>query len=369
MKAFQQVLVLAALTAFAPAIRAPAFAEDPAPAAPAAADDPVAAARKALDAYDHRDRGAMTNTIPTEQAILRCAEAGKAAGLREFLGHERFGALCFVLVCEAGVVEAESELLEHLAVDTFLDRPGSALAVAGLRTEKVRAALRALAASEEVKSDASRSAEVRAALIRGGDPAALAELRTALTSKDPATVADALLVAGDARDAALLPEIAKLAADARALAEPRTSRWNEEKRTESGGVTTFTSSPVELATVGDVAVEAANRIHASPLPGFVAWWYELEKGPRFGRGAEAARRVAAYVAEDAKALKAKARRAGEAVALVIRSLRKPESEMTSFVLSGVAFDKVWTVTYRLENSDGAKDGTATVDAAGKVSAK
>jgi hypothetical protein len=369
MKSVHRALALVALTALVPASRVAAFAEDAPPAAAAATEDPVAAARKALDAYDRRARGAMTNTIPTEQAILRCAEAGKAAALREFLGHERFGALCFVLVCEAGAAEAESELLERLAVDTFLDRPGSALAIAGLRTEKVRAALRALAANEEVRTGEVSGAEVRAALVRAGDAAAIAELRTALASKDAGTAADALLAAGAARDATFLAEIAKLAADTRALSAPRVSRWNEEKRIESGGMTSITSSPFPLATVGDVAVEAANRIHASALPGFVAWWYELEKGPRFGRGADALKLLATYVAEDAEARNAKARGAGEAVALVIRSLRKPGAEMTSFVLTGVAFDKVWTVTYRLGGPDDATDGAAIVDAAGNVSAK
>ncbi len=82
---------------------------------------------------------------------------------------------------------------------------------------------------------------------------------------------------------------------------------------------------------------------ATTLPEFVAWWAEPEHGPRFGHGAEGAKRLAAFLVEDGKAEKAKARRGLEAVARVLASLRATASPEQAYVFTGATFDRVWTV--------------------------
>ena len=71
-----------------------------------------------------------------------------------------------------------------------------------------------------------------------------------------------------------------------------------------------------------------------------AWWYELEKGPRFGRGLDAVVRVRAFAAADAKAQRAKALRASAAVDAVWAALRAKAPEGAEVRLVATTFDKV-----------------------------
>ena len=100
-------------------------------------------------------------------------------------------------------------------------------------------------------------------------------------------------------------------------------------------------------------------------PEFIAWWYEMEKGPRFGFDGKAASRLQAWVRADEAAGKAKAPRAADAVAALVRRLRKDGRGEGTLVLGPVSFAGAWTLPYEL---DGAK-GSAAVDAAGNVSLK
>jgi hypothetical protein len=221
----------------------------------------------------------------------------------------------------------------------------AAVDLAALASDPVRAALGELAASPTVSGDEPMAALVRAARLRAKDPGTVAAFQKGLASKDAAAVAEALLLAGNARATDLLGAVARLADDARPLPKPVESRWSDTKtETSPDGTVTSTSTPVSLATVGAVALEAANRMCVSTLPEWVAWWYEPEKAERFGRGAEGVRRLKAFVAEDAKAEKAKAIRGLAAVEAVLATIRRGEEEAEAWSLVSATFDRSWTLT-------------------------
>jgi hypothetical protein len=297
-----------------------------------AQDDAAADLAKALDAWDHRKVNDFSNTIPFEKAVLRAA-------------------------AEAKIAEAFATLEPERQVEV-------ALSVAALATDAVRAELKKLAANDAVASAGAPHDVIRAALVRAGDPGAVAELKKGHASKDSGEVAKALLTAGDARAVEFVGDAATLAADSRVLATSAVSRWSETRTTKSadGLSTTSETVPVNLKTVGEVALEAACRMGASTLPDSVTWWYEIEKEPRFGRGADAVKRLRQFAAADAKAAKAKAIGGFAAVAAVQAALRPGAPEMAEWKLTAVAFDRGWTIEYRM----GEAAGAATVDATGRV---
>jgi hypothetical protein len=342
----------------------PARAEDAAdPAKPPA--DPIDGLRAELDRYDRRDEGAGIDTIPIERAVLRAARESDPAAVVEFAAHPRFGGLVVATLSERRPSGTGAERL----VKAFLALEGearadSALSIAALASDAARAALRATATLEDFQADGPRKDVVRAALVRAGDAASVAEVRSGLASKEPDEVVKALLLVGDARAVDFLVDVARLTDDPRKPASPPESRWPDTKATKSadGNTETSESVAVPLATVGDAAVEAASRMFRSTLPEMTAWWYELEKGPRFPRGPDARRRIRQFVAEDAKAAKAKAPRASAAVAAVWAALRPKSEEGAEARLVSVAFDKQWSVAYTLDG----KPGSATVDASGRA---
>src|SRR6185295_5480170 len=153
-----------------------------------------------------------------------------------------------------------------------------------------------------------------------------------LASKDVAELAKALVTAGNGRAIEFVGDAARLADDARPLAAAVASMWPETRTTKSadGNSTTSETVPVNLTTVGELAVEAANRMGASTLPDSVLWWYEIEKGPRFGRGAESVKRVRQFAAAEAQAVKAKAVGGFGAVAALKSALRPSAPDMAEW---------------------------------------
>ena len=104
-------------------------------------------------------------------------------------------------------------MLEAFAKMPLPARVESAIPLAGRRSEKVAAALRALLADPDLQEQAKE--QVRAALLRAGDEATVKEVRAALAGTDVAAIARALLAAGEARAAEFLPKASALAKDAR----------------------------------------------------------------------------------------------------------------------------------------------------------
>ncbi|MCE9637292.1 MAG: hypothetical protein K8T90_16425 [Planctomycetes bacterium] len=327
--------------------------------------DAAADLTKALDAWDHRAQGGFTNTIPFEKAVLRGAAEGAPEAVVAHVTHERYGALLFAALCERRPQgEAAAKLVEAFAAMEPEARVGSAISIAALGTDAARAALRELAAVDAFLASGPPNDAIRAALVRSGDAAAVADVRKGLASKDVGDVAKSLLLAGDARATEFLADAARLADDVRKLPAPIASHWSETKTTKSeDGLTTRSDTiPVNLATLGDIAVEAANRMGASTLPGWVAWWYEIEKGPRFGRGVDGAKLVRQVAAEDTRAAKTKAPGLYRAIAAVQAAVRPTVAAMSEWKLVSATFDRGWTIAYRI----GDAPGTATVDGAGKV---
>lgn len=333
---------------------------DDAPAEPEA----IAAVRAALAEYDEAIKSGGADTMAVERSVLAAGSSPAFAALVEFLPHERFGPLVLHMLCARGGAALEAKVLPTYRAWPVPRRVEGARDLAAFRSDAVRAALRELAADADVSANEALAGPVRAARVRAGDPEAVAALEKALTSKEAATVAEALLLAGGARATALLARVSRLVDDKRPLPKAIPSQWPDTKtETTPDGTTTSSTIPVELGTVGEVAIEAANRICATTLPEWVAWWYEPEKGARFGRGADGVRLLKAVLAEDAKAEKAKARRVLDAIETVLASLRAGEGgPETSWKLVGVAFDKTWTITGSIDG----KPSKHTVSADGKV---
>lgn len=332
-----RVAAVAALSWFpsVAAVRAEDAAEAPA----------LAKVREAFAAYDEAMASGGADSIPAEKAVLDAAASEARTGLTAFLPHARFGALVLHVLVDPPTPAVAGAVVEAFRAWAVPQRLEAAVDLGALADDAARAALTELAADPDVVAAPEAMARVRAARVRAGDREVTAAVEKDLASKDPAVVAAALLVLGDARATRQLATAARLAVDARVLREPAASQWTVQTTTTGpdGGSTT-TSEPVPLRTVGAVAVEAANRMCATTLPGFVAWWAEPEHGPRFGHGDDGRKRLAAFLTEDAKAEKAKARRGLDAVARVLASLRAAASPEVEYVFGGATFDRVWTVT-------------------------
>lgn len=324
----------------------------------------LAKVREAFAAYDEAMASGAADSIPAEKAVLDAAASPGRGRLTEHLPHPRFGGLVLHVLVDPPVPATAPAIVEAFRAWAAPQRVAAAVDLGALGDDAARAALAELAADPDVEASAPDAARVRAARFRAGDREVVAAVEKDLASKDPAAVAAALLLVGDARATRHLATASRLAGDGRALATPAASQWSvTTTTTHADGGTTTTSEPVALPTVGAVAVEAANRMCATTLPGFVAWWAEPERGPRFGHGPAGAKRLAAFLAEDAKAEKAKARRGLDAVARVLASLRPAASPETSFEFAGATFDRVWTVTATLGGAPVrhvvAADGTVT----------
>jgi len=304
--------------------------------------------------------GGFSNTIPVEQAIVRARNMGDFKTLAEFAGHKRFGPEILWALGEARQEEAKA-----LAAFSELPAPvraQAALSIGAYRSDAARKALATLLADPELNDWARR--RVRSALLRAEEPQALAAAKAALGGKDVEKVADALLLPGDARATGFLEDALRRASDKTKLAQERESIFEQVTTTRSpDGMVTETKSYPALVTLGDVALEAASRMVASTTPEQMAWWLDVERGPRFGPGAEGSRLLRQWIEEDRKARKARAIGAEEALRALMRSLRErtPEDPIEMRLLS-VAFDKSWTFRYRAAGDE----ATATVDAAGRV---
>jgi len=314
-----------------------------------------------LESYgsDMEGRGS-SNTIPVEQAILRARDEGDYGMLAEFASHPRFGPEILWALGEDRKEEAK-------ALAAFAGLPASARAAAALsigayRSDGARKALAQLLADPGLEAPAR--ARVQAALLRAGDPKMLAAAKAALGGKDAEKAADALLLLGDARAAEFLEEALRLASDGTKVGGDRRSRFPEVvTTTNEDGWVTQTSSEPRLETLGDVALEAASRMVAPTTPEQMAWWCEVEHGPRFPRSDAGRKLLRQWVGEDRKARKEKAVGAETALLAIARKIRQemPEEPVEMTVLS-VAFDKAWTIRYRL----GEAEAAATVRPSGEV---
>ena len=316
----------------------------------AAGEDPGARLRALLEEYDRAGAG---NTTPLEMAILELRDAGAVDALAGFLGHPEFGATILWAMVATGKPGVEARVLPAFLAFDAPTKTQAAIALGGLRTEEVRRALREAVAAARTDAAAAHLVPLfEAALLRARDEATTKAHRADLGSKDADRVAAALLRAAEARETAFLADAARFAGDERPVANPVVSDWSVEsvETNPDGGVTHRFDRP-HRATLGAVALEAANRMVKSTTPDFIAWWYDLEKGPRFGFDAEAKGRIEAWVAAETSARKAKAPPSSEAVAALVRHLRQAGRGESTLAVTGASFEKGrWLLSYALDGA-------------------
>jgi hypothetical protein len=284
----------------------------------------------------------LNSTIPVEKEILRLRAQENTGALAEFLGHKSHGITCFWALAETGKREHEEKLLEGFSAMPLADRVWCSLWLAPMGTQKVRSALTELCRDKTISADDRH--RIRAALLRAGDPTMTKETRAALSDKDADRVARALLLLGDARAADQLVKISGLAGDERKLSTSLSSRFPVKKKEvlKNGWVRETTTYP-DLATVGAVALEAASRAVSPTTPEQIAWWYELEKGPRFEQSKDGVAQLRNYVLADERAASSGAPRAGVAIQTVLDHLRKKKSEDLKVRIVSVSFAEVWEI--------------------------
>lgn len=334
--------------------------------------DAAATVAEMKDLLAQYDRAGGGNTIPIEQAIIRLRDLRAGKELVPFLAHKRFGFAAAWALSELGDATLADSVLDAFKGRDTAGKAEWALFAGAFRTDAMRAALRELANSAD--ANPQDKAAARAALLRAGDPAIEKELLEALKGKDVKAIAGALLTIGASRRADLLVKVTAFAKDERAVEGGLKSGFGVQtvKRLANGGQSSTTSYPA-LATLADVAVEAASRLVSPTTPDMMAWWYETETGPRFPISTEGKAFLAAYGEAAAKAAAAKGLSPGEAVAAVLRHVRgAPGGEEMKVRICSVAFAGGWTIGYKPEGF-GAGESEAvrnvSVDGAGKVTAK
>lgn len=264
------------------------------------------------------------NTIPREKAILELRDLGAARELAAFLDQARLRHLVVWALAEIGAPESAAACIDALADADVSTRAHASLDVAAFRTDAVRTWLAALAAEADAAGKPPIVARVRAARIRAGDAAVTRRALDALDGDgdDAARCADALLALGESRRTEHLAAIARLADDGRALATPRPSAFTTKVREDlGGGRVRFKTERATLATIGDVALEAANRALRPTTPEQIAWWHEPERRPRFSLDASGRAAIAAHVAAESAAARAGAGDGRDAARRIFAAIR------------------------------------------------
>jgi hypothetical protein len=252
--------------------------------------------------------------------------------------------------------------LEDAALRAFRSWPPdrqarAAIWLATWGTKAVRAALRELADGGSLEGN--HLLRVEAALLRAGDAGVRAKVDAALKPDQgrPDELARALLLVGEARAVEYLDRAAHFVASKRRLEHPVRSAFRIEKTTKlpDGGQRVQTESP-ELRLLGEVALEAANCMVRPTTPDYIAWWYEMEKGPRFGWLPDGAERLRAHVAAGAE-------EATTAVAALLAHLRQTRDPHTRVAIGTVRRDGGWKISCTIDE----EKVVATVDPRGNVS--
>ena len=311
-----------------------------------------------LAAYDRRGGG---NTIPIEKEILALRDAGAADALADHLEHKRFGAT----VAWALSSRADDTLVRRIvaAVGRWPERQQGMAAsmLARLPDDAGLSLLQEMAARESLPGWARPP--VRGALLTAADSETVFAVNAELAAKEPADVADALKAIAHSHDSDWLSKLEALLSDERTLPQTVRSRFKVRSTKEGPNGTIHMATSPELATVGQLALEAANLVVRPDTPEMIAWWYELEKDPRFGLGEEGAQKLRHYVSLDLKAEQFRLPTASTAIDAVIAAIRREDPDADSFTLEKLNLSpKGWVLTATV----GPETVTARVDAEGAV---
>lgn len=311
-----------------------------------------------LAAYDRRGGG---NTIPIEKEILALREAGAAEALVDHLEHRRFGAT----VAWALASHADEALARRIvaAVGGWNEREQgmAASTLARLPDDAGLSLLQKMAACEDLPGWARPL--VRGALLAAADSDTVFAVNAGLAAKEPGAVADALKAIAHSHDPDWLPKLESLLSDERTLPKTVRSRFKVRTTKEGPHGTIHMATSPELTTVGQLALEAANLVVRPDTPEMIAWWYELEKDPRFGLGEEGVKKLRHYLYLDQKAEQFRLPTASVVVDAVIAAIRTEDPHADSFALEEINLGrKGWVLTATV----GPETVTAKVDAEGTV---
>lgn len=338
-------------------------------------------------------------TIGIEKAIIKLKDLGTGDKLAAHIGHDRRGPDIVWALTELGNEEdfaviketfeqRQPNQFEKNKPDVFERRKLNekveiSLYIAGYASKSARAWLNELAKDKNLNN--YQAARIKAALLRARDKESRKQIEKALKikgDKPEATreICDALLLIGDARAKDMLDAVSKLATDERAAPEGMKTMFSVQKRinNDKGGYT-FVKECAPLKTVGQVALEAGSRIVRPLMPEMMAWWYLLEKSPRFSRDEAGAKFLKSYVGTvKAAAKKKKAMGAEQAVAALCRKLRAAVPSggghhggmgavsVGKIKISAISFSGTeWEINFAEENSEKLK--TAKIDRNGQVS--
>jgi hypothetical protein len=298
-----------------------------------------------LQAYDQRGGG---NTIPIEQAILALRDLGAAEQLLEHLSHRRFGGTIVWALAELGDPTVLPSILEALGETSLEQRVESCFHLAALGAP-ARTWLVELAGTANLEP---RQAErVRRARLRAGDETVLAATRQALAAKQADVVAPALLDLGESRNLAYLDLLLPYLDDERSVAglELRSRYGSKVVTKDDRGWTTERTEYPTLERLGDVALEAVNRLHAPTTPEYIAWWYEVLTGPWFA-GEDARDRLRAYAAAAVQAREAGAVSGPEALARGVATRREALQHRSITGLTFAFGEGGWTIDLTIDGT-------------------
>ena len=310
----------------------------------------------------------MMNTIPREKAVLRLRDLKAARQLERFLDAPQVNRTVIWALSEVGDAGSVKPVLRALDSMGQADRTHLGLYVASFRTPEVQRWLETLDRDDTITNPREKT-RVRAARIRAGDESVLKGVLAGLKNPDPDVCAQALLALGQSQHPDYLKHIAPFATDRRTLKTPLKSSFSVQTREElPNGNVQFRSHRPGLATVAEVALEAASRALQPTTMEQIAWWYELEKGPRFTRDDAGARRLDRYVTANQKAARARCFPAHEAVQKFFAQLRAStdwgDDGAREVRDLDVTFQKkTWQITCEV---NGQTRVTATVDSRGRV---
>jgi hypothetical protein len=265
------------------------------------------------------------------------------------VSHPRFGGTVVWALAAIGDPDVTGKVLTELEGVDPERRIEASFHLAACGTPGVLEWIRALAGREGLEAEQEET--LREALLRAGDPAVLEETRAALQDDAPEVVAGALRILGESRNLSLLEEIVRHVDDDTDITalELRSRFARKTTSTDDRGWTTERTEYPALSTLGDVALEAVNRLHAPTTPEYIAWWYEVLPTPWF-TGEDARKRLRAYLEADRRARAAGAVSGARALEALVHALR-PELQHRQVSRLGFEFDEEgWVIHLEVDGA-------------------
>jgi hypothetical protein len=124
----------------------------------------------------------------------------------------------------------------------------------------------------EIKTQCS----IKGALIASGDKKISEDVLSDLKGKSITKTVEAILIIRDTYDKEQLKNLLPLLEDNRDIKNYIESCFEINVKTKAPGRISSGSVRIQLKTIGEVAIEAANCLFRTTTPKEIAWWYERE---------------------------------------------------------------------------------------------